>query len=45
MGIFRINGQKVRATQATVKPNDIIEYNLPVTSRSRSYTNTLKYCL
>ena len=30
---FFVNGQKVRATQATVKPNDIIEYNLPVTSK------------
>lgn len=28
-----VNGQKVRATQAIVKPNDIIEYNLPVTSK------------
>ena len=42
---FFVNGQKVRATQAIVKPNDIIEYNLPVTSKVRSYTNTLKYCL
>lgn len=30
---FFVNGQKVRATQAIVKPNDIIEYNLPVTSK------------
>ena len=30
---FRKMVKKVRATQATVKPNDIIEYNLPVTSK------------
>ncbi|WP_296923431.1 pseudouridine synthase, partial [uncultured Megamonas sp.] len=30
---FFVNGQKVRATQAIVKPNDIIEYNLPATSK------------